>query len=161
MPHVPDRRDDEVPAAQRQFDLEVKLAVYRHFTEQARRPAAEDVARLVSAAPSDVLSAFHRLATQRLLVLENTADIRMAPPFSGVPTQHVAEIDGRRYFANCAWDVLGIAAAMHQPATVRSRCEQSGEPYVLEVSVEGPGPSDWIFHCAVPAAHWWDDVVFT
>jgi hypothetical protein len=78
-----------------------------------------------------------------------------------VPTQHVAEVEGKRYFANCAWDVLGIPAALRQAGTVHSRCEQSLEPLRLRVGLEGPEPSDWLFHCLVPAAKWWDDLVYT
>jgi hypothetical protein len=85
----------------------------------------------------------------------------MAPPFSGVPTQHVVEADGIRYFANCAWDALGIPAALHKPGTIHSRCAQSGESFHLQVGIQGPEPSDWLFHCLVPAAKWWDDIVFT
>ena len=87
--------------------------------------------------------------------------IRMAPPFSGVPTQHEVEVAGRRYFANCAWDCLGIPAALKSPAVVRSRCERTLEPLTLEVATDAPPASDWIFHCQVPASHWWDDLVFT
>jgi hypothetical protein len=49
-------------------------------------------------------------------------------------------------------------------AQARRRCptgRQSGDPLRLEIEVAGPGPSDWLFHSAVPAAHWWDDIVFT
>ena len=62
---------------------------------------------------------------------------------------------------DCAWDALGIPAALHQPAEVLSRCEQTHEPLVLQVDEEGPEPSDFLFHCAVPAAQWWKDIVFT
>src|SRR5438874_13808010 len=58
-------------------------------------------------------------------------------------------------------DALGIPAALHRPAVVYSRCEQSGEPLRLQVSLEGPEPSTWLFHCLVPTAKWWDDIVFT
>ena len=85
----------------------------------------------------------------------------MAPPFSGVPTQHAVEADGIRYFANCAWDALGVLAALDKRGTVHSRCEQSGEAFHLSVGLEGPEPSNWLFHCLVPAAKWWDDIVFT
>jgi hypothetical protein len=78
-----------------------------------------------------------------------------------VPTPHVVEADGRTYFANCAWDALGVPAALHRPGIVHSRCAQSGEPLDLAVGLEGPGASDWLFHCPVPAARWWDDIVFT
>jgi len=144
------------------FDQQVKLAIYRHFADTGRRPDAGGLANGLGASTADVLAAYRRLRDLRVLVLESDgASIRMAPPFSGVPTQHVVEADGRSYFANCAWDAFGIPAALHKPAVVRSRCEQSMEPLVLALDSAGPPASDWLFHCAVPAAHWWDDIVFT
>jgi len=144
------------------LDLEVKLAVYRHFATTARRPSPDDVALSVKSSRADVLASYVRLRAQRVLVLEaDGASIRMAPPFSGVPTQHVAVVEGMRYFANCAWDVLGVPAALGKPGRIESRCEQSGEPLRLQVAPDGPEPSEWLFHCGVPAAHWWDDIVFT
>ncbi|HVP44648.1 MAG TPA: organomercurial lyase [Terriglobales bacterium] len=144
------------------FDLQVKLAVYRHFAETGKRPSPAEVAKQIGIPAADVPAVYTRLHTQRVLVLEpDGTSIRMAPPFSGVSTQHVVEAGGVSYFANCAWDALGIPAALHKPATVRSRCEQSLEPMALPVGLEGPAPSDWLFHCLVPAAHWWDDIVFT
>ena len=144
------------------FDTEAKLAIYRHFAETGQRPSLEGVAAHVGSDVESVRSAYLRLSTQRVLALEaDGSSIRMAPPFSGVPTQHVVIADGKQYFANCAWDALGIPAALHQPAMVYSRCEQSGQPLGLAVSVEGPEASPWLFHCLVPAAKWWTDIVFT
>jgi hypothetical protein len=144
------------------FDTQVKLAIYKHFAETGRRPSPDDVAGRIGADLKSVLDAYPRLRALRMLVLEpDGISIRMASPFSGVPTQHVVKAGGIEYFANCAWDAFGIAAALHQPAEVHSRCEQSGEPLFLEVGLEGPGQSDWLFHCLVPAAKWWDDIVFT
>ncbi len=144
------------------FDVQVKMAVYRHFAETGSRPSVEEVSERVSSHVRNVLGAYRRLRAQRLLVLEaDESSIRMAAPFSGIPTQHVVEANGIKYFANCAWDALGIPAALHEPGTVHSRCEQSGEPLHLDVGLQGPEPSDWLFHCVVPAAKWWDDIVFT
>jgi hypothetical protein len=144
------------------FELQVKLSVYGHFAETGAAPSCEHVAERVGAAVEEVLQAYKRLRAQRVLVLEDDGvSIRMAPPFSGVATQHQVKAGARSYFANCAWDALGIPAALHEPATVHSRCEQSMESLRLEVGVDGPGRSDWVFHCVVPAAQWWDDIVFT
>lgn len=143
-------------------ETRVKLAVYRHFAETGRPPRPGDVAQLVGSDVGTVIDAYQRLRTQRVLVLDaDGSSIRMAPPFSGVPTQHVVQAGEVHYFANCAWDALGIPAALRKPATVHSRCEQSGEPLRLAVDLQGPEPSDWLFHCLVPAAEWWDDIVFT
>lgn len=143
-------------------ELEVKLAIYRHFAATGSRPSVGDVASRLDAARPEVLESFGRLRAQRVLVLEaDRESIRMAPPFSGVPTQHRVIAAGVSYYANCAWDALGIPAALQRPAIVYSRCEQSLEPLELAVSQRGPEACDWLFHCVVPAARWWDDIVFT
>ena len=144
------------------FDLDVKLAVYHHFAATGGRPSAAQIAGDLNGDTDAVRESFGRLRNQRILVLEADGEsIRMAPPFSGVPTQHMVFADGNSYFANCAWDALGIPAALQLPGTVRSRCERSLEPLTLEVGEDGPESSDWLFHCSVPAARWWDDIVFT
>jgi len=145
-----------------ELERRAKLAIYEHFAAAGRRPSADDVAERVGASVREVREIFNRLRAQRVLMLEADGEsIRMAPPFSGVPTQHRVTAAGVSYYANCAWDALGIPAALRQPATVHSRCEQSLEPLTLAVSERGPEASDWLFHCVVPAARWWDDIVFT
>ena len=144
------------------FDTRLKLAVYRWFAGTGVAPSPDDMAGALDCAAADVRQGYARLRTNRVLLLEPDGEtIRMAPPFSGAPTEHVVETADRSYFANCAWDALGIPAALHREAVVRSRCGQSGEPLRLEVAVEGPEPSDWLFHCLVPAARWWENLVFT
>ncbi len=144
------------------FDTHVKLTIYRHLAETGQRPSLEEVAERVSAEEQVVLDAYQRLRAQRVLALEaDGRSIRMAPPFSGVPTQHVVQVGGKQYFANCAWDALGVIAALHLPGEVHSQCAQSGEPFRLHVGPKGPEPSTWLFHCLVPASKWWDDIVLT
>jgi len=144
------------------FDTAVKLTIYTFTAESGRIPSIQAVAQRVQTSTDEVAQAYARLRASRLLFLERDGTtIRMAPPFSGVPTQHRVVVDGIEYFANCAWDALGIPAALHRPGTVRSRCEQSHEPLNLSVGLTGPEPSTWLFHCLVPAAKWWDDLVFT
>ena len=144
------------------FITQVKMAVYGHFAETGSRPSVEDVSARLGTNATSVVDAFKGLCTQRLLVLEaDGSSIRMASPFSGVPTQHIVEANGNQYFGNCAWDALGIVAALHKHCTIHSRCEQSREALHLDVSLDGPESSDWLFHCLVPASKWWDDIVFT
>ena len=144
------------------IDTEVKVAIYRAIADSGRVPTLEEVVARTRASSSSVRDSYGRLRAKRLLLLEADGEtIRMAPPFSGIPTQHHVTVDGITYFANCAWDALGIPAALRRPGTVRSRCEQSMEPLHLRVGEDGPEPSSWLFHCLVPAARWWDDLVFT
>jgi hypothetical protein len=108
------------------FDTQTKLAIYRYFAETGQRRSLQVVAERVDADVNNIREAYVRLRAQRVLVLEpDEVSIRMAPPFSGVPTQHVVIVDETNYFANCAWDSFGIPAALHRPGRVHSRCEQS------------------------------------
>jgi hypothetical protein len=136
--------------------------VYRHFAEQAEAPTLADMSQVMRAPAAQVKEAYSRLFAKRLLVLMPDGEsIRMAPPFSGIPTQHRVRAGGKEYFANCAWDSFGIPAALHADAEVISRCEQTGEPLHIRLGSDGPPPSSWIFHVAVPAVHWWLDIVYT
>jgi hypothetical protein len=140
-----------VPAARSRRAGEPGLLTCDHRRRVAER-AGLDI--------GEVLDAYLRLRSQRVLVLEaDGSSIRMAPPFSRVPTQHVVKSDGVWTYANCARDALGVPAALEKAATVPSRCELSGEPLHLEVGLDGPAASDWLFHSLVPAANWWDDIV--
>ena len=100
------------------FDTTVKVAVYRATAESGSPPLLEAVAEKVGATPAAIKQAYGRLRASRLLLLESDGvTIRMAPPFSGVPTQHRVTVDGIEYYANCAWDALGIPAALHRPVS--------------------------------------------
>jgi hypothetical protein len=145
-----------------EIDDRVKLAIYQITARSGHPPAAEDVAREIGASMGQLAAAYARLAARRLLVLEaDGLTIRMAPPFSGVATQHLVRVGRTEYFANCAWDALGIPAALHAPGEIESGCAQSGERLLLHVGVDGPHASDWLFHCQIPASRWWQDIVFT
>ncbi len=144
------------------FPTTVKLGIYRLTAEFGLPPSQVEVAEWVGATVAEVREAYAQLAASRLLVLNpDGVTIRMAPPFSGVPTQHRVTVTGTRYYANCAWDAFGIPAALHLPGVVESECAESKVPFRIELGLSGPAPSTWLFHCLVPAARWWSDIVFT
>lgn len=144
------------------FDTRIKTAIYDWTVRTTRPPRAGETAEALGESPEDVGEAYRRLFGNRVLYLEPDGEtIRMAPPFSAVPTQHRVTVGDREYFANCSWDALGIAAALHEAADVLSRCEETLEPIHIRVGLEGPEPERVVAHFAVPAAKWWDDLVYT
>jgi hypothetical protein len=145
------------------FDTRVKTAIYQWTAETTRTPAVDEIAAILREPAEEVRSSYRRLFGKRVLFLEPDGEtIRMAPPFSGVPTQHIVRVGDRSYFANCSWDSLGIPAALHEEAEVFSRCEQRLEPIHLRVRRDGPDdPEPVVAHFAVPAAKWWADLVYT
>ena len=145
------------------FDTVIKLDIYETIAETAKAPSSSEVAASLSFPIEEVEAAFQRLYQKRLLVLEpgDASRIRMAPPFSGIETQHKTVIDGKTYFANCAWDALGIAAALHRDADIESSCADCGESMSFQVRNGNTVHQECAVHFAVPAAHWWDDIIYT
>ncbi len=140
----------------------VRFAILDVLVETGVAPSPSEVAERLGTALETVHDAWSQLRESRAIVTgEDGVSILMANPFSGIPTEHTFEAAGIRYYANCAWDALGIPAALGRGGTVRSRCANSGEPLRLELTGAGPEPCDWLFHSLVPAARWWDDIVFT
>ncbi len=145
------------------FDTLVKLNIYKTIAEASHVPTADEVAQALNARTEQVEAAFERLHQKRLLVPEpgNPSRIRMAPPFSGIETAFRVQVQDKIHYANCAWDALGIPAALHQDAVVNASDAHSGEPITLKVQNGRPEPEPCVIHFAVPAAQWWKDVIYT
>jgi len=145
------------------FDTTVKTAIYETIAETGSVPDAGHVAATIQAPVQEVQAAFERLQQKRLLLLEpgDPSRIRMAPPFSGVPTSFLVHARGRGYYANCVWDAYGVAAALHCDAVIDASDGHTGEPMILEIRGGQPVPVPGVAHFAVPAAKWWDDLIFT
>ena len=143
-------------------DLRLRELTYGLFVELGRAPAADEVAAAAGATRTDVESGWRRLHDAHALVLSSgTTEIRMANPFSAVPTAYRVHADDRWWYANCAWDALGICAALHVDGRIETSCADCAEPLVVDVQDQRPSDSSLLFHCLVPARHWWDDIVFT
>ena len=154
----PHQRTDAVDAV----DLELRNLTYAKVVELGRIPAAAEVAAAAGCDPEEVVAGWRRLHDQHALVLNAaTAEIRMLNPFSAVPTAYRVHAAGRWWYANCAWDAFGICGALHVDGEIETSCPDRGEP--ISVAVRGRRPDDesLLFHCLVPAARWWEDIVFT
>ena len=145
------------------LDLRVRNHVYSTFVRERRAQTTAETAAALAVGEDEVADAYRRLDDAHALVLDpGTDEIRMLNPFSAVETPHRVEAGGRSWFANCAWDALGIPAALHADGSVSSECPDCGERLELEVRggelVRG---DKLLVHFAVPARQWWDDIAFT
>ena len=145
-----------------ELDLRLRALTYGLFVESGRAPTAAEVAAGAGLARDDVLAGWRRLHDAHALVLDRSGtELRMANPFSAVPTAHRVRADGRWWYANCAWDAFGICAALHVDGRIETSCPDCGEPLAVEVRAGRPDDASPVFHCLVPAARWWDDIGFT
>jgi hypothetical protein len=143
-------------------DLALRNATYRLFVELGRPPTIDDVGREVGAPVEEVRAGWRRLHEAHALVLDPGRDeLRMANPFSAVPTPYRVRAAGRSWYANCAWDAFGVGAAMHVDSVIESTCPDCGEALAVAVDDGRPDREDLVFHVLVPAAAWWADIGYT
>lgn len=152
----------EILVAMTPGDLAVRNETYRLFVALGQAPSLDDVATAVGAPRGEAREAWMRLQDQHALVLDREgSEIRMANPFSAVPTPYRVRAAGRWWYANCAWDVFGVCAALHSDGRIETSCPDCREPLAVDVVDQQPRQSSLVFHCLVPARQWWDDIVFT
>ncbi len=142
-------------------DQPVRLCVYRHIVEHGRPPTVAETAAGMDLSPDDVRAAYHRLHDGHFVLLDSGEHtIRMAWPFSGIPTPFRVHANGRWYWANCAWDALGIPGLLRADARIESVFADTGEPATFTVA-EGHVHGQGLAHFAVPFRRWYADIVFT
>lgn len=144
------------------FDASVRRHIYETIIETGSPPSVAVTSDALDAAEPDIVKAYRRLHDAHTIVLvTDTLDIRMAMPFAAARTPFGVHSGDRTYYANCAWDALGVAAALHREAVVRTACPDCDEPLRIAV-VNGAVPAEgYVVHFAVPAADWWKNIVFT
>jgi alkylmercury lyase-like protein len=146
-----------------ELDLRIRNRIYSSFVQSGEPPTVAGTGAELGLPVADVEAAFRRLHDAHAIVLHpGTTEIRMLNPFSTVETPHRVAAGGRSWFANCAWDALGIPAALHVDGRIESACPDCGERLELEVRdgelVRG---GELLWHVLVPARRWWDDIGFT
>jgi alkylmercury lyase-like protein len=143
-------------------DLRLRRLTYQLFEELGRAPTADEVAAAAASTRDDVRSGWRRLHDVHALVLNAAAtEIRMANPYSAVPTAYRVYAGERWWYANCAWDAFGVCAALHVDGRIETSCPDCGESLAVDVRDRRPSDRSLLFHCLVPASYWWDDIVFT
>ena len=144
------------------FDWTVRSFVYRYILEHERPPTIVETASGLGIEPDRARAAYHRLDRRHALFLDPGSDtVRMAHPFSGLPTPFRVHANGHAYWANCAWDMLGIPAALHADAAIDAVYAEDGQPARLAVEGDRVRGHGEVVHFPVPFRAWYDDLVFT
>lgn len=170
---------------------QIRHFVYQRFADSTHPLSVNETAVHFNPSTEEAGKYYRELNSRHALFLDpGTLNIRMAWPFSAVPTDFKVHANGKTYYANCAWDMLGIPAALHADAVIEAVCTESNEAVRLEIkdgqvkisqsdsviqsrdSGERSLPkksktlrfaqSDTLFvHFPLPFARWYDDLVFT
>ena len=141
---------------------QIRHFVYSHFADTTRPPGVDVIARHFNISIEEASEYYKELHNRHALFLEpGTLTVRMANTFSGIPTIFTVHANGKTYYANCAWDMLGIPAALHTDAVIETICTESNESVQLEITNGQITNYELLIHFPLPFARWYDDLTFT
>lgn len=145
-----------------ELDLEIRYHIYRFFAENGAAPSYQQLADLLALERENVRTSFHKLHEGHMIFLEPATDsIRMANPFSAVPTPFKVTSGNRQWWANCAWDSLGIAAALNIDVHIEAIYPDSHEAVNLWVHDGIVDGKNHLVYFPLPCRQWYDDLIFT
>ena len=125
-------------------------------------PSVDETARHFNISTEETTEYYKELHNRHAFFLDlDTLSVRMANPFSGIPTDFKVRANSKTYYANCAWDMLGIPAALHTDAVIEAVCTESNDTVQLEVKDGKVTNRELLVHFPLPFARWYDDLVFT
>lgn len=144
------------------FHWSLRTEIYRCLAATTVAPTPDELAAWSGRPREEILGTLDALeAHHHLALLPDRSGVWMAHPFSAIPTAFPVDTERGRYWANCAWDALGIPAILGVDAWTRARCAATGE--TLEFGVRGGERvgDDAVVHLLVPPRNAWDDIGFT
>lgn len=145
--------------------LEEKLVrhfVYDYFVQHARPPSAAQAAAEFDTSLKDMEDVYRHLSEGHFFFLKpNTLDILMAHPFSAEPTSFQVRASRQTYWANCAWDMLGIPAALHEDAVIEAQITGENASTTIRVKNGEVLHQGELVHFALPFQRWYDDLLLT
>ncbi len=148
-------------------DLTLRHRIYSALAETGRAPTFDTVAEWLHDTTPDRREArqgLRDLHDAHQIVLDDNGrsdSIRMALPFSAIPTDHRVETAHQAWWANCAWDALAIPVVLGIDARIDARWLDTDEPVSLAIVDGELTGGDGFLHFALPARRWWDDIVET
>jgi len=146
------------------LDREVRIAIARAIKTRGKIPTIAAVASDMALDVATVDACFARLIDGRVFIpRKGSHEIHSYNPFCAEPTDFYVTAAGRIWFGICAWDALGIPAALGESGLVETHCADCGESLVVEVDADGGTEvQTWtVMQVGVPARDFWKDIYFT
>lgn len=82
-------------------DADIRHFIYTTFAQTSHPPTRLETSERFGILPVEVEQAYARLANAHHIALApGTHEVWMAHPFSALPSDHVTEIGGKRYWGN-------------------------------------------------------------
>ena len=143
-------------------DAALRFSLYHFIVANGRIPKLREFASTLNRPEKLIRTGLQRLALLHIIVLQpDSTEILRAAPFWAVPTNFPVRSEDRSWWASCIWDALAIPVMLRRNVVITSSCACCDSAMELRVRDGRLARAPSIMHFAVPAAHWYEDIVFT
>lgn len=116
----------------------VRRYILAQYPLQGRAPTVQEIGQALDLTLDDTKTILQRLHEWDMLCLEpECSSIRLAYPFSSVPTPHVVTFDqwseAKPVYAQCAIDALGLPFMLGRDLSITSSCVACGKAIAITV----------------------------
>jgi len=145
-------------------DLDIEAlrgAVTRAIAAKGFAPGNDELAADFGVSMGAIESGLRSLQSRHAILLHpHVCKPWVVHPFALAPGSCWVETEQRGYWANCLYCALGIAACLKTDASIHTRLGGEAEAVCFTVRDGRIEPSSYLFHLAVPAAQWWNNVIY-
>jgi hypothetical protein len=140
----------------------LRVFVYDELLDRGMPPRLTEIAAHFGVVPNEARSALAELRIGKtILVHPQSGEVWMAGPFSATETPYRVTLGHKQWWANCAWDMFGIAAIVGAALHVHTHCTDCGDPMDLVCDPAVPPNDEGVVHFLVPARRWYENIGFT
>jgi hypothetical protein len=141
---------------------DLRVYIYDQILSSGVPPRIRNLATHFETTESEARDAIAALGIGKtVLPHPGTGEIWMAGPFASDPTPYRVRGKSVSWWANCAWDMLGIAFIAGERVDVDAVCAWSKVSLPLAVSPSRPPDPLCVVHFLLPARQWYDDIGYT
>lgn len=140
----------------------IRIQINKFIFDKGYAPTVPELSEILNINVDTIERGLKQLADNHALVLHpNTFDIWVAHPFALFPTMFWVESNGKKWWGNCTWCSLGIAALTKTNTKVFTKLSGEKESVVIEIVDSKVVQSDLLVHFPIPAKKFWDNVIYT
>jgi hypothetical protein len=141
---------------------EVRVFIYDWIVAHGEPPYTQDIGAHLGVSATEARDAIANLDIGKTVLCHPTSgEIWMAGPFAAMETPYRVVGARTSWFANCAWDSLGIAAIVNENVVIEASCADCGDPMRIRVK-QGEGVcGDGLVHMLLPVRDWYRDIGYT
>lgn len=141
---------------------DLRVFVYDRIVSRGFPPTVAEIASAHRVSPAVAREELGSLNIGKTIVTDSeSGEILMAGPFAAAQTDYRVESRSGVWWANCAWDALGISMIINEQVRIHTECRDCGESLEAGCAPDLPPDSDSVVHFLLPADRWYEDIRFT